>query len=58
MPRQARFDYEGAFHHIMSRGFKREKIFDDEKDYKHYLDCLDYFKNYGYILKKENMNNE
>ena len=47
MPRQARFDYEGAFHHIMSRGFKREKIFDDEKDYKYYLDCLDYFKNYG-----------
>ncbi len=48
MPRQARFDYESAFHHIMSRGFKREKIFDDEKDYKYYLDCLDYFKNYGY----------
>ena len=48
MARQPRFDYAGAYHHIMSRGFKRERIFDDAEDYEFYLDCLEYYKNYDY----------
>lgn len=33
MPRKPRMDYEGAFHHIFSRGNRRERIFWNEADY-------------------------
>ena len=50
MPRQASIDYYGAYHHIMSRGFKRELLFDDKEDYIYYLECLDEFIDYGYKI--------
>jgi REP element-mobilizing transposase RayT len=50
MGRQARIDYPGAYHHIISRGFKRERIFEDEEDYKYYLECLTEFTEYEYKI--------
>lgn len=50
MARQARLDYEGAFQHIMSRGFKKEKLFHDEQDYKYYIDGIEFYKKNGYKI--------
>jgi REP element-mobilizing transposase RayT/DNA-binding MarR family transcriptional regulator len=50
MARQARIDYPYAYHHIISRGFKREFLFEDSEDYLYYLNCLKKFKNYGYKI--------
>lgn len=44
MPRQARIDAPGAFHHIAIRGLERKAIFKDEKDYRNSPDRL------GHIL--------
>jgi len=32
MPRQLRIEYEGAIYHVMSRGDRREPIFEDNED--------------------------
>jgi hypothetical protein len=32
MPRQLRIDYPGAIHHVMSRGDRREDIYQDDVD--------------------------
>lgn len=50
MSRKARVDYPGAYHHIMSRGFKREALFEDDDDYKYYLNCIEEFKGDGYKI--------
>jgi len=50
MSRQARNSYPNCYYHIMSRGFKRELLFDDDDDYKYYIDCLEKYKNYNYKI--------
>ncbi len=50
MGRKACIDYPGAFHYIMSCGFKREILFDDVEDYKFYLSRFQEFKGYGYKI--------
>lgn len=46
MPRQARIDAPGAFHHIICRGLERRKIFWDDTDRDNFLSRL------GDILQK------
>jgi putative transposase len=40
MPRKARIDAPGALHHIILRGIERRPIFNDDQDYRNYLDRL------------------
>jgi len=40
MPRQLRIDYPGAIHHVMSRGDRRENIYDDDVDRQDFLKTL------------------
>ena len=40
MPRKARIDAPGAFHHIIIRGIERRKIFRDDADRVNFLDRL------------------
>jgi hypothetical protein len=40
MPRQSRMDYRGAFHHVISRGNRREAIYHDEVDRQDVLKTL------------------
>ena len=40
MPRQIRREYEGAIYHVMSRGDRLEKIYDDDEDRKIFLKTL------------------
>jgi REP element-mobilizing transposase RayT len=40
MARQLRREFEGAWHHVMSRGFQRQPIFLDDKDRLHFLELL------------------
>ncbi len=40
MGRQPRVEYTGALYHVMCRGNRREKIFQDEEDYQLFLDLL------------------
>ena len=40
MPRKARIDAPGALHHIILRGIERQPIFNDDQDYRNYLDRL------------------
>ena len=40
MPRQMRIDYPGAIHHVMSRGDRREAIYDDDVDRQEFLKTL------------------
>jgi REP element-mobilizing transposase RayT len=40
MPRQGRIDAPGALHHIIFRGIERKPIFNDEKDYRNFLERL------------------
>ena len=40
MPRKARIDAPGALHHIIVRGIKRRKIFEDDTDRVNFLDRL------------------
>jgi putative transposase len=37
MPRQARLDAPGLFHHVMARGIEDQKIFRDDKDREGFL---------------------
>jgi len=40
MPRQLRIDYPGAIHHALSRGDRREEIYDDDVDRQDFLKTL------------------
>jgi len=40
MPRQARLDVPGAFHHIMVRGINKSAIFEDDQDRSRFLERL------------------
>ena len=40
MPRQARIDAPGAFHHIILRGIEQKPIFKDQQDYANFLKRL------------------
>jgi len=40
MPRKARIDAPGAFHHIIARGIEQRKIFEDDTDRINFLDRL------------------
>ena len=40
MPRKARIDAPGAFHHIIIRGIERRKIFREDADRVNFLDRL------------------
>ena len=40
MPRKARIDAPGAFHHIICRGIERRKIFYDNADRDNFLERL------------------
>ncbi|MCK7511698.1 MAG: hypothetical protein MZV70_51740 [Desulfobacterales bacterium] len=40
MPRKARIDAPGAFHHIIVRGIDRTAIFRDDTDYENFLSRL------------------
>jgi len=40
MPRQARIDAPGAFHHIFMRGIERTLIFTDDRDREDFLERL------------------
>ncbi|MEA1949512.1 MAG: hypothetical protein U9N83_19720 [Thermodesulfobacteriota bacterium] len=46
MPRQARIDAPGAFHHIICRGIERRNIFKNNTDRNQFLDRL------GSVLQK------
>ena len=41
MARPLRIEYPGAWYHVMNRGRRKEKIFQNEKDYKAFLDVLE-----------------
>jgi len=40
MPRQLRIDYPGAIHHVISRGDRRENIYQDDVDRQDFLKTL------------------
>lgn len=40
MARQPRVEYEGAWYHVMSRGDRRERIFEDDEDRRLFLQTL------------------
>ncbi|GAG00702.1 unnamed protein product, partial [marine sediment metagenome] len=50
MPRRARFTFENATYHILSRGNNRQKIFFQEDDYKEFVDLLSFYKK-KYLLQ-------
>jgi REP element-mobilizing transposase RayT len=41
MARQLRIEYPGAYYHVMSRGDRRERIFEDDEDRKGCLKVLE-----------------
>jgi hypothetical protein len=41
MARQLRCEFEGAWLHVMSRGFQRQPIYLDDKDRLHFLALLE-----------------
>jgi len=41
MPRLARLDAPGVFHHIIIRGIERRKIFRDNRDRENFLEWLE-----------------
>lgn len=40
MPRPLRLEYPGAYYHVMNRGRRRERIFNQEKEFKVFLSIL------------------
>ena len=56
MPRKARFTFENATYHILSRGNNRQKVFLDNDDYAKFLGLLSFYKKkyvfqiYHYVL--------
>ena len=50
MPRQARLDYSGCFHHLINRGIERRSIFADAADYLAFIEALgDFLPEGGHI---------
>lgn len=41
MARQARIEFPGALHHVISRGIERRRIFTDDIDRRKYLAILE-----------------
>jgi REP element-mobilizing transposase RayT len=56
MPRQARLDFQGCFHHVINRGLDRREIFKDKGDYQNFIGSLERFVQedgihcYGWVL--------
>ncbi len=50
MPRQPRFDYIGAFHHIMNRGYHGNIIFKSDDDFNYYLNCIENVKRFNFKI--------
>lgn len=44
MARKPRIEFPGAFYHVIARGNNRQKIFADDKDYKLFLERLNFYK--------------
>ena len=40
MSRPLRIEYEGAWYHVMNRGRRSDRIFDDRNDYQMFIDLL------------------
>ena len=40
MARQLRYEYEGGWYHVMSRGFQRQVIFRNDEERLHFLELL------------------
>ena len=40
MPRQARLDVPGTYHHVIVRGIEKRQIIDDDKDKKSFVDRM------------------
>jgi REP element-mobilizing transposase RayT len=40
MARKLRVQYEGAIYHVTIRGVERRRIFNDDADYRHFLECM------------------
>lgn len=40
MARKLRIQYPGAIYHVMSRGDRREAIFEDDRDRRRFLETL------------------
>lgn len=41
MSRDLRIEYEGAFHHVINRGYHKMVIFEDKEDFHYFLKCLE-----------------
>ena len=56
MPRESRKRSESGVYHIMLRGINRQQIFEDDKDYRRFLETLEKYREecgyslYGYCL--------
>ena len=51
MARKPRVHFPGALYHVIARGNKGVKVFNDDKDYSLYLDLLKEYKNhFGFLL--------
>lgn len=51
MARRPRVYYPGAFYHVIARGNRRQRIFEQEADFKIYLSYLSEYKNkYSFFL--------
>jgi REP element-mobilizing transposase RayT len=51
MARQIRIEYPGAYHHVISRGYKRMWIFRDEEDFSRFINDLEtVFKSHLLII--------
>ena len=40
MSRPLRIEYSGAWHHVMNRGRRRERVFQDDEDYLRFIALL------------------
>lgn len=51
MSRDLRIEYEGAFHHVMNRGYHGMKIFREQDDFEFFLHCLEeVFKSHTLVI--------
>ena len=52
MPRQSRIDAPGALHHIICRGIKRRRIFEDDQDGDNFMQRRYRLKAEGYSIER------
>lgn len=51
MPREPRINISGVIHHVINRGNNRQPVFEDEEDYRKYIELLERYKGrYGFKL--------